>query len=133
MFFFNFSKCGFSGLLGGVKEQKMIPNDKKFCLLHLIFKISHIIWSSFMVHMCKRIISPGIFFHFFKILIFGIIIRVKRQKWPKMTEKYFCLTLYLWSCTSYDWDFWYTLVKWFYLQQSFFIFAEFWYYGFWGE
>ena len=52
--------------------QKMAQNDKKVHLLCIIFLESYII-SSFMVHMCKRIRSWGIFFHFFKILVFWII------------------------------------------------------------
>ena len=40
--------------------------QKVVCLLHLIFQESYIIWSSFMVQMCKRMISPGILFVFSK-------------------------------------------------------------------
>ena len=32
-------------------------------------------------------------------------------------DKKFCLTSYLSNCTSYECDFWYTCVKWWYLQQ----------------
>ena len=75
--FFNFSKFWFSRLTGwagegggGVKGQKMAPKWQKFCLfiglLHLIFQESYIIWSSFMVQMCERMISPGILFIFSK-------------------------------------------------------------------
>ena len=42
-------------------------------------------------------------------------------KWPKK----FCITPYLWNCTSYDCGFWYTCVKWQYLQQFFFLFFIF--------
>ena len=44
--------------------------------------------------------------------------RVKGKKWPKMRKK-FCLTPYLRNSTSYDCGFWYTCVKWWYLQQLF--------------
>ena len=37
---------------------------KKFCLT------LYLIWLWFLVHMCKMMISPAIFSHFFKILIF---------------------------------------------------------------
>ena len=71
VFFFIFSKFWFLGLLGeGVKGQKMVQNDKKFCPLCLIFQEPCIIWSSFMVHMWKRIISP--FFQIFQNFIFGV-------------------------------------------------------------
>ena len=44
--------------------------------------------------------------------------RVKGKKWPRMRKK-FCLTPYLRNSTSYDCGFWYTCVKWCYLQQLF--------------
>ena len=44
-----------------VKGQKMAQNDKKLSLSHLISQEPYIIWSSFSVHMCKRIIFPGVF------------------------------------------------------------------------
>ena len=67
---FIFSKCLVSGLLGGggrgggVKEQKIAENDKKFCLLHLISQEPYIIWSSFVVHKCEMVTSPSVFFIF---------------------------------------------------------------------
>ena len=71
--FFNFSKfwfsrlTGWAGERGGWKGKKCPQNDKSsVCLLHLIFQESYIIWSSFMVQMCERMISPGIFFIFSK-------------------------------------------------------------------
>ena len=59
------------------------------------------------------------FFHFFKILIFWVFRGVKRQKMVE-NDKKFCLTLYTRKRTSYDCGFWYTCVKWWYLQQVFF-------------
>ena len=50
--------------------QKMAQNDKKVHLLCIIFLESYII-SSFMVHMCKRIRSWGIFFIFSKFWFSG--------------------------------------------------------------
>ena len=78
--FFIFSKFWFFGLLLGVKVQKMLQNDKKLCLLHSISQEPHIIRLWFMVHICKMIISSGVFFHFFKILIFWVVRGVKGQK-----------------------------------------------------
>ena len=94
----------------GVKGQKIAQNDKKFCLVHFISQGPYIIWLSFMVHLCKMMISPGAFFHFFKILIFWVVRRVKGQKWPRMTGKSVLLsalcTLYIRNHTSYDLDLW---------------------------
>ena len=100
-----FSKCWFSGLLeggkGGVKGQKIAQNDKKFCLSCLIYCKPYI-WSSFVVHKCKLIISPG-FFYFFKILFFWIVRRV--------AARVVLCTLYLRNHTSYDFDLCCTCVK----------------------
>ena len=50
----------------------------------------------------------------------------------KMTQndKKFCLALYLRNCASYDCGFWYTFVKWWYLQQFFSFFQKFDFLGF---
>ena len=61
----------------GVKVQKMVQNDQKFCLSCSISQELYIIWLSFMVHMCKIIISPGAFFIFSKFWFFGFLGRVK--------------------------------------------------------
>ena len=106
--FFIFSKFWFSELLGG-KGQKLAHNDKKLCLLRLIFQEPYIIWLSFVVHQCKVIISPGI---------------KKGQKMLQNDKKKNGLTLYVRNCTSYDCGFWYTCVK-----QFFFIFSKFWFFG----
>ena len=37
----------------------MVKNDKKFCLSYSITQESYLIWLSFMVHICKMIISPS--------------------------------------------------------------------------
>ena len=47
------------------------------------------IWLAFMVHMCKMIISPEFFFHFFKTLNFWVVRGVKRQKLVQ-NDKTFC-------------------------------------------
>ena len=77
--FFNFKILIFQ-VIRGLKGQRMAQNDKNFCLLHLIFQepdiiyhlpyyIPYIIYGAH-VYMCKRIISPGIFFIFFQNLYF---------------------------------------------------------------
>ena len=68
-----FSKFWFSWLLVGLKGQKMAQNYKKFCRLLFISQEPYIIWLSFMIHLCKMMISSGVFSHFFKILIFRVV------------------------------------------------------------
>ena len=53
------------------------------CPLRTIFQEPWIMWSLCLVHMCKMIISPGVFlffFSFFLILIFSVVRGVKGQK-----------------------------------------------------
>ena len=64
--FFFFLNFNFWGCVRGVKGQKAVQNDKKFCLLHSISQETYIIWLSFMVHICKMIICSGVFFVFSK-------------------------------------------------------------------
>ena len=92
----NFSKFWFSRLSGWQwKGKKMVQNDKKFCLSHLMSQEwCNIIWSSLMV-LYKMRIFPSIFFIFFKILFFEIIRDVKSNNWPKMTKNSVCLSLHL--------------------------------------
>ena len=71
--FFHFFKILIFWVVNGLKGQKMAQNDKKFCLLHFISQESYTIWFPFMVHFCEMVISPGCFFHFFKILIFWVV------------------------------------------------------------
>ena len=60
---------------------------------------------------CKRIISPGVFFFFFifsKFLLSELLGGYKGKKWPKTAKSFVCGTLYLKKHTPYDHDFWYT-------------------------
>ena len=68
----------------------MAQNDKKLCLFYSIFHEAYIIWLSFLVHMCKLVISPDAFFIFLKFWFFRLFGEWNGKKWPKM-----CLTLYL--------------------------------------
>ena len=81
-----------------LKEQKMIQNDKNFCLSHLIFQGSYIIWSSCMVPMYvwKDNISRHLF-NFFCFENFDLWDHYggsKVVKGQKMTQndKKFCLS-----------------------------------------
>ena len=98
---FHFFKILISCIASAVKGQKMTQNGKKLCLSGSISQELYIIWSSLMVHLCKMKVSPGLFFHFFKILIFQVARGVKGQKhWPKMTINSVCCTPYLRNYTS---------------------------------
>ena len=68
----------------------MAKNDQ-FSLLHYIFQEPCIIWLSFMVHTCKMIISPVVFFSFFQNFNLWVVRGgggrgVKGEKLSKMTK-----------------------------------------------
>ena len=54
--FFHFCKI----FIFWIKGQKMAQNDKRFCLFCSINQETYIIWLSFMVHMSKMAICPGV-------------------------------------------------------------------------
>ena len=62
---------------------------------------------SFMVQMCKTIISPG-FFSILKFWFSRLSRSWKDKKWPKMTKISVSRTLYLRNYISYDLHLWYT-------------------------
>ena len=70
--------------------------------------------------------TSGCFFYFFKMLVFWVVRGVgsKRLKKGPKWRKEVCLIPYLRNSTSYDFRFWYTCVKWLYLQQFFFSFFQ---------
>ena len=70
---FHFFKILIFWVVRGVKGQKTVQNNKKFCLSCSIFQEPYIIWLSFMVFLCKIIISPGGFFSFSKSWFFGLL------------------------------------------------------------
>ena len=71
-----------------IKGQKTVQNDKKLCLSHSISQEPYITWLSFMVQMCKMIISAGVFFNV-KILIFQVVIKgLKGQKMAQNVENF---------------------------------------------
>ena len=73
-----------------VKGQNVVQYEKRFCLLNSISQEPYIIWLSFVVDKCKMIISPGVCFHFFKILIFWFAGGINEQK-RTQNDKNFCL------------------------------------------
>ena len=64
--FFSVFKFLIFWVVRGVKGQKMVQNDKTFCLSCSISQEPYIIWLLLMLHMCKMIISLAFFFIFFK-------------------------------------------------------------------
>ena len=80
---------------------------------------------SFVVYKCKKMISTGVFFIFYKLIFQSV--RGKRAKnSPKWQKNSVCHALYLRNHTLYDCDFWYRCVKWWHLQippDIFFIFS----------
>ena len=78
--FFYFFKIMIFRVARGVKGQKMVQNDKKFCPPCPISHELYIIWLSFMVHMCKMIVSPGFFYIFQNFNFSGCVVRGKRAK-----------------------------------------------------
>ena len=123
--FFVFSKFWYFWVVRRVKGQKMTQNNKRLYLSHSISHEPYIIWLWFVVHKCKMIASPDDFLIYSNILIFWVVSRIKGQKMTKKKKK-LCLTRYLRNCTSYDCGFWYTCVKWWYLQQFFSSYSNFW-------
>ena len=63
--------------------------------MYSISQESYIIWFLFIVLMCKMIISPGVFFHYFKILIFWVVKVQKMTQNDKKISHYISQELYL--------------------------------------
>ena len=92
--FFIFSKFWFSGSTGGgLKGQKTFQNNKKLCLLCSISQEPYVIWLSFIVQMCKMIISPSLFFNF-KVLLFQVFWGLKGHKMAQ-NDKNLSVALYI--------------------------------------
>ena len=106
----------------------MAQNGKKFCSSHLISQELYI-WFSFIVHTCKKMISPVVVvFIFLPILIFEVNSEVKRQKMAQ-NNKIFCLShsisqdlclVWLWFLVHM-----YKMIS----PASFLIFSKFWFFG----
>ena len=112
MYFFHFFKILIFWFFRKVKGQKMIQNDKKFCPLHSISHKPYIIWLSFLVGICKMIISQGIFFIFSTFWFSRFIVGQLGKKWFRMTKNSVCCTPYLRNHLSYDCHLWCKCVKW---------------------
>ena len=71
--FFYFLKILIFQIVRGVKRQKTVQNNKKICPSHFTSLKPFIIWMPFMVHMCKMMISPYVFFIFSKFWFFMLL------------------------------------------------------------
>ena len=107
---------------------------KNVCLVHFISQEPYIKWLSFMVHLCKMMISPGVFFHFFKIFILWVVrvgegVDVKGQKMVQ-NDKKLCL---LCSISQESYIIWFSFMalmfKMIIPPGVFFIFSKFWFSG----
>ena len=122
--FFSFCQnFDFSGYYG-VKGQKYVQNDKKFCLLDSISQEQYIIWLSFMVQMCKMMMSQGVFSFFQNFDFLGYYGSKREKKWSKMTKNSIFCAPYLRNHTSCDWQLWYAFVKWLISPGIFFSFFQ---------
>ena len=70
--FFRLFKVLIFWVVRGLKGQKMVQNEKKICLSCSISQETCIIWFSFMVHLCKMVISTGTFFIFSEFWFSGL-------------------------------------------------------------
>ena len=125
-----FSKFWLFGFIRGSKGKKWPKMTKKLSLSHLISQEPYIIWSSFSVHMCKRIIFPGVFLWFFQVVFFRLVIGVKGQKMSQ-NDKNLCLSHFISQEASVIW-LWFLLhiCKMMTSPDAFFIFLFFIFYFF---
>ena len=87
---------------------------------HTISQEQYIIWSWFLVNLCKMMISPGTCF-IFKILVFQAVRGTKGQKMAQNDKNSVCHTSYL---RNHNCLLWYTCVKWLYISRIFFYFLK---------
>ena len=87
----------------GGKGPKIAQNDKTLCLSHSICQEPYIIWSPFVVHNWKIIISPEFFFIFSKFCFFLVVGRVKGQKMVHNDKKTLSFALYISGTIGHLW------------------------------
>ena len=126
VFFFHFSKILIFWVVSGVKRAKNGPKWEKILsvMLHISGTIHHVN-VSFVVHKCKMMISPCVFFQFLKILIFWVLRRVKGQKIVQNDKRFSLPTPYLKNHGSHDCHLWYTSLKRWYLHAFFSFYQNF--------
>ena len=136
--FFHFFKSLIFWVVRGGKRAKNNPKWQKksvCCTWYLKNHKPYIIWLSFVVHKCKIIISPGVFFYFSRFLFFVLLGGSKGKKWqndiklcPQETISgtvSHCCTPYLSKHTSFDRVFCWASLNWWHLQKLFPFFQNF--------
>ena len=108
--FFSFFKILIFWVVSGVKGEKMAQNDKKLSLPHFISQEAYIMWSWFLVHMCKMMTSPDAFFIFSKVWFSGLFGGVKGQNMTQNDKKN-CPSLYISRTIPHMTGSWYTCVE----------------------
>ena len=106
--FIHFFRILICGVVIEVKGQKIVQNYKKFCPSCSISQEPHIIWLSFMVHICKMNISGCFSCRFSKFWFSGLSGGVKGQKNAQNDKFFVCHILYFRNYISYDLHIWYT-------------------------
>ena len=128
-FFHFFFKLLIFRVVRKVKVQKMVQNGKKVCLMRLVSQDPYMVWLSFMLHLCKMIISPGSFSIFFKILIFWVARGVKGQKAVRNDKKFCPLDSISQEPYMIRLSFMVHMCKIIISLGMFFIFSKFWFFG----
>ena len=125
MFLYFFFKCWFWGSIVGQKSKKWSEMTKNYVCASTPYLSKHT--SYYRVFCCTSLKWWHLQMLFSFLQNFGFLCcqggGAKRQKMAQ-NDKKFCLTSYLRNCTSYDCGFWYTCVKWWYLQQIFSVFQK---------
>ena len=107
----------------------MVQNDKKLSPLCSISQKPYIVWLLFMVHIFKMVISPGVLFLLFKILIFWVIRGVKGQKMTQ-NDKKFCQAHLVSQEPYIIWlSFMVNMCEMIISPVGFFSFSKFWFFG----
>ena len=129
--FFSILKFWFSRLSGGWKGKKW-PKTTKISVCGTLYFSNHISYDLHIWYPCmyKRIISLGIFFHFFQNFVFRDhqVGEVKGQKNGPKWQK-FCVSLCISGTTHYMIVIWVHMYKMTISPANFFIFQNF---DFWG-
>ena len=116
--FFHFFEILIFWVVSGVKGQKMVQINKKFCLSCSIPQERCIIWLSFMVSMLEMFLSSADFFIFSSFDFLGFK-GGKRVKMAQNYKKFYLYHSYLRKHITYDCNTLYTCVKWWHLQVLF--------------
>ena len=94
VFCVSFSKFWFFRLLGEVKVQKSVQNDKH-SVSHAPYLRNHSSGDCHLCYTCVKWYISKWFFDFFKILIFQVVMGLKVQKMVQNNKKILSITLHI--------------------------------------